>query len=283
MKKKTIWAHTLVKNEERYLWYAVMAIIDHVDKVLLWDTGSSDHTVEIIQEIKKIKGEKVDFREVGSVDPVKFTEVRQKMLDETKSDWFLIVDGDEIWWEDSIKKVVETIKNDESGLEMIISPYYNIIGDIYHYQEEAGGGYYIDNHSGHINIRAVSRNIPGLHLEKPHGQQGFYDGERVLIQERPVKNRQFLDFPYLHFTNMRRSFSAKEDKNVPKRNIKFKYELGISFSKDFSYPEVFYKDAPEFVLSPWSRMSNSYLVRAGMETLLKKVKRAILLNKKVGY
>lgn len=283
MKKKTIWAHTLVKNEERYLWYAVMSVVDHVDKILLWDTGSSDKTLKIIEEIKKAKGDKIDFRECGAVDPVEFTKVRQKMLDETKSDWFLIVDGDEVWWKDSIRLVVETIQKEGETLETIISPYYNIIGDIYHYQEEAGGGYHIDDRFGHINIRAVNRRIPGLHLEKPHGQQGFYDKEGVLIQERLPKYRKFLDASYLHFTNMRRSFSAGEDQNVPKRKIKFKYELGIPFPAGFKHPEVFYKNSPDIVSSPWQKMSGKYLLRAGAETVLKKIKRRILPKKTVGY
>ena len=110
MSKKNIWVHTLVKNEEKYLWYAVMSVADFVDKVLLWDTGSSDKTVEIIKQIQNIKGDKVEFKEVGEVDPEEFTKVRQQMLQQTKSDWFMILDGDEVWWEKSIKEVHEDIK-----------------------------------------------------------------------------------------------------------------------------------------------------------------------------
>lgn len=282
MKRKTIWVHTLVKNEERYLWYGVMSVIDFVDRVLLWDTGSTDQTVQIIHEIQKLKGEKIDFQEVGEVDPAEFTEVRQKMLDRTKSDWFLIVDGDEVWWENSIQKVVETIKQEGDKLETIVSPYYNIIGDIYHHQEEAGGGYQIDQRHGHINIRAVNRKIPGLHLEKPHGQQGFYDGDGRLIQERDKKYRKFIDAPYLHFTNMIRS-SKIYDNKVPKRKNKFKYEIGIPFPQNFSYPEVLSKGAPQFIPSPWQKMSTGYITRASVETILKKVKRKIAPSKSIGY
>lgn len=283
MRKKSIWVHTLVKNEERYLWYAVMSVVDFVDKILLWDTGSSDKTLDIIAEIKKAKGEKIDFREVGEVDPAEFTMVRQQMLEQTKSDWFLIVDGDEVWWEASIKKLVETILKEGDKLETIVNPYYNLVGDIYHYQEESAGRYQIDGRCGHVTIRAINRKIPGLHLKKPHGQQGFYDNRGNLIQERPISKRKFLDIPYLHFTNMRRSFSAQEDSRVPKRNAKYKYELGISFPADFKYPEVFYKFHPEIVSSPWVKMSRQYFWRAGLETVLKKIKRKLLPIKAVGY
>lgn len=280
--KKSIWVHTLVKNEERYLWYAVMSVIDHVDKILLWDTGSTDKTKDVIREIQKIKGDKIDFKEVGSVDPEQFTKVRQEMLDQTKSDWFLIVDGDEVWWDKSIKEVVKTIQ-EENNLEMIVSPYYNVIGDIYHYQAESAGRYQIDERHGHINIRAINREIPGIHFEKPHGQQGLYDKDGILIQERSNKYRKFVDAPYMHFTNMIRSSSRQSDLNVPKRDRKFKHEIGLSFSKDFHYPEIFYQEKPEIVSSPWNKMSQTYFIRGSGETLLKRIKRKILPNTKVGY
>ena len=88
----TITAHCLVKNEARFVWFSVMSVIDYVDKILLWDTGSSDSTVEIIQEIlktDKAKG-KVSFNEVGEVTPTEFTATRQEMLKQTKTDWFMI-------------------------------------------------------------------------------------------------------------------------------------------------------------------------------------------------
>src|SRR3989344_6399471 len=182
---KTITAHCLVKNEARYVWFAVMSVIKHVDKVLLWDTGSTDETVEIIKEILKTpEGAKIDFREIGEVGAVTFTKTRQKMLEETKTDWFIIVDGDEVWWDESIKGVTDYIQKVDKNLESIISPSYNIVGDIYHHQEKAAGKYKIDDYSGHINLRAVNCKIPGLHFEKPHGQQGLYDGPGTLVQER---------------------------------------------------------------------------------------------------
>src|SRR3989344_7953645 len=278
-----IWAHTLVKNEERYLWYAVMSVIDYVDKILLWDTGSSDKTVEIIREIQKIKGDKIDFKEVGSVDPEQFTKVRQQMLEVTESDWFMIVDGDEVWWEESIKKVVNTIQTEDKSLETIVSPYYNVIGDIFHYQEERAGRYKIDNKEGHFNIRAIKRGIEGLHFDKPHGQQGLYDQDEILIQERSKEYRIFIDAPYMHFTNMIRSSSRKDDLNVPKRSQKFKHEIGLNFPKNFYYPEVFNLSKPSFVSYPWDKMNSKYIVRSKIETILKKIKRNILPNIKVGY
>ena len=278
-----IWVNTLVKNEERFLWYSATSIIDWVDKILIWDTGSTDKTIEIIKELKKAYPQKIDFKEVGEVSVDEFTEVRQKMLEETKSDWFIILDGDEVWWEDAIKQVVELINKKGDQLESIVNRYINLVGDIYHFQEEAAGRYEIDGRRGHLTIRAMKRSIPGLHLAKPHGQQGFFDGEGRLIQARSAKRREFIETPaFLHFTHLVRSSSRKKDLIVPKRKIKLKYELGTPFPLDFYYPEAFFKPRPKIVSCPWQKMDKAFFIKAAFLTLPKKVKRRLIKGRS-GY
>ena len=278
-----IWAHTLVRNEERYIWFSVMSVINYVDKILIWDTGSTDNTVSIIREIKKKYPEKIDFKKVGKVDAQKFTEVRQEMLDITKSDWFLIVDGDEVWWDGGISKVTQIIRKHGNNLETIVNGYFNIIGDIYHYQEEKAGKYKIDGKEGHLTIRAINRSIPGLHFGKPHGIQGIFDKGDRLIQERDIKKRMSIDESlYLHFTHMIRSKDFSENLKVMKRDIKFKHELGFRFPLDFYYPEVLFRPRPTIVPSPWEKMNKNYILRALIETPLRKFKRRVLRTKS-GY
>ena len=274
-----IWAHSLVKNEERYLWYAIESVINHVEKVMLWDTGSTDKTREIARELVKKYPDKISFKEVGEVSPEKFTEIRRQMLTESKADWLLLVDGDEVWWEDSIRELTGFINEHGVNYESIISPNFNIIGDIYHYQEESAGRYQIDERRGHINIRATSLKIPELHFDKPHGSLGLFDGDGKLIQERDRKKRIFINAPYVHFTNMIRSSGREKDLLVPKRKIKLKYEIGNSFSKDFYYPEVFFEDHPSVIESPWVRMNEAFKFRACLETPLRKIKRRIWQGK----
>ena len=280
---KTITVHTLVQNEEKYLWFSVMSVIDFVDKVFIWDTGSTDKTVEIIKEIEKARPGKVYFKEVGGVSPNEFTSVRQKMLEETKTDWLILVDGDEVWWEQSIMEIVSMINESGNKLDTITNRYTNLIGDIYHYQDDNAGKYHIDGRSGYLTIRAMNRDIKGLNVNKPHGQQGFFNGDGVLIQEMNPKRRKFIDRPVcLHFTNLPRS-SKSSDEKVPKRKMKYKYELGESFPLDFYYPEVFFRPKPSVVNYPWIKRSGFYSLRAAIETPLKLLKRKIFPDQKSGY
>lgn len=270
---KTITVHTLVQNEEKYLWFSVMSVIDFVDKVFIWDTGSTDKTLEIIKEIEKAKPGKVYFKEVGKVDINEFTSIRQKMFEETKTDWFLILDGDEVWWKESIERLSETINKQGETLESIVVPFYTLVGDIYHYQEKVAGRYLIDGRRGHLTIRAINRKIPGLCLKNPYGQEGYFDEIGKPIQERSPKKRKFLETPFMHLTHLARS-PANLDRNVPLRAAKFKYEVGRVFPYDFYYPEVFFKPRPKFIPSVWEKMQSSFVAKSAILAFPRKVRRA---------
>src|SRR3989344_2958927 len=136
-----IWAHTIVNNEENFIWFSLMSVVDFVDQILIYDTGSTDKTVEIIKEIQKIKGNKIILKQVGLTGGNEFPKLRQKMLEESRCDWILVLDGDEIWWENSIKKVIKEINDKGDVTSGIVVPMVVPVGDIYHLQEEKAGQY----------------------------------------------------------------------------------------------------------------------------------------------
>lgn len=259
-----IWANTIVNNEENFIWFAVMSVVDFVDKVLIWDTGSTDRTVEIIRKIKDIKGDKVEFKEIGIVGKDKFPKMRQAMLEESRCDWILVLDGDEIWWDKSIKKVINTIHKKGNKIDGIVVPMVVPVGDIYHLQDEKAGQYKLLGRKGHLNLRAINMKIQGLHVDWPYGKESYFDGENKLIQERPQV--VFLEAPYLHVTHLKRSRLG---------NIKFKHELGELVNKRFVYPEVLYQQYPDFISSPWVKISGFNYIKSKILTPLRRIKRRI--------
>lgn len=242
-----IWVNTIVNNEENFIWFALMSVLDYVDKILVWGSGSTDKTVEII---KTIKSQKIEFKEVGLTDKFEFTKMRQKMLEQSKGDWILILDGDDIWWKDSIKKLVDCINKKGNNLDAIVNPFYNVLGDIYHYQSEEAGQYKLIGKKGHLTIRAINREISGLHVKGTYGQEGFWDLNNQPIQQRDSNKIAFLEAPFLHLTHLKRSSIDNHGK--------YKYELGIPFPEDFKYPEVFRRKRPNFVYNPLTKRSKFY-------------------------
>jgi glycosyltransferase involved in cell wall biosynthesis len=269
----TIWVNTIVRNEERYLWFAVKSVIDYVDKILIWDTGSTDRTVEIIKKLQETYPDKIDFKEVGSASRKEFSILRQKMLSESDCDWILVLDGDELWWQVSIKEVIATILVRGGELDSIVTPYLNLVGDIYHKQEEAAGRYKIDGRMGHLTIRAINKAIPGLHIDKPYGQEGFFDGDGEAIQKRDSRRRLYIDAPYLHLSHLSRS---SKNPDVIDRPKKIKFEIGERLPLDFYFPEVLFLKRPNLVCSPWRKADLCYWLKASLLSPARFIKRRLL-------
>lgn len=274
-----IVAHSIVKNEEKLVWYALNSVLDYVDEILVWDTGSTDKTIEII---KTISSPKIKFFYSTHIDPESFTVIRQKMLEATKSDWLFMLDGDEIWPSESIKRTRLFIDSPtQSQYEYLIHPYSNLVGDVYHYQEKVAGKYRIGQYSGHVTIRFINlKKLPKLHFAMPHGQQGLFDANNILIQDRRPFLGHFLDLPYLHATHLARS---SKDRDVMKRPFKRKFDLGLPFSRGFIYPVSFYIPHPPIISSPWRQRNLGYFLKALAQSPFKLVKRNLFRSLTSGY
>lgn len=266
-----IAAHCVVRNEEKWIWYSLMSVIDYVDEILVWDTGSTDKTVDII---KTLFSPKIRYKQINQVDAKSFTLAHQAMLEETKSDWVLIVDGDEIWPEEAISRTISAIKDGNSQVEYLVSKYLNLVGDVYHYQDPLASHYRIGNYYGNFTIRAVNLSlVPGIHFGNPYGSEGFFDSNNVPIQNRKPAKSILITRPYLHTSHLRRS---SQDKLVMQRGRKYKHELGISLHSNFTYPKCFYLPKPQLVSSPWKKRNLIFTLNALWQTPLKYLYRRML-------
>lgn len=269
---KTITGHMVVKNEERWVWYSIMSVINYLDKMIIFDNGSTDKTPLIIKEILKKKEykKKIIFEEKGSTNKSSYTRLRQEQLDRTDTDYFMIVDGDEIWWEDSIKEVIGII-NSENPPELIATRFINCAGDIYHYRDDKRETYCINGITGAISIRVFSLKIKGIHCNGEYGNEGYVDFQEKTVQNNIWKTKIQKGY-FLHTSYLQRSGSMKKDKEVYFRDWKIKHQnlWDHRFPKQYLYPEVFYYNTPQIVHRPWDRAG---IYRRFMQ--IKKIKRLL--------
>ena len=86
--------HMMVRNEEYWIWFAVTAALEGCGRLMLWDTGSEDRTLELA---RAVADDRLHIERVAVPNNRRLCDVRNAMLDATDTDFFAIVDGDEVW------------------------------------------------------------------------------------------------------------------------------------------------------------------------------------------
>ena len=256
MNKITVTAQMIVRNEDQFVGFAIQSVLPFVDKFLIMDTGSTDKTTKII---KGFESPKIIFEERGATTPEKLIDLRKELIAKTETDFFLLVDGDEIWPKSNIQKLMGSLDLLPDGKIVIYCRTRNAVGDVYHYLPEDAGRYQFQGKTGHFTMR-MFRNVRGLSVE------GTYPLETYTLQGRSLNDWdekiQFVDTWYLHATHLKRSSSHDEVIGFRSQKI----ETGIKFLPN-EIPEVFTQKQPRrsflfeigtAVLTPLKALKRSY-------------------------
>ncbi len=96
----------MICNGERYIRQVIKSTTPYVSKHLIFDTGSTDRTLEYIKELQK-EYPQIELHETpvnkksiewdGNHLSLELTSVRNRMLELTKTKWVWQVDDDEIY------------------------------------------------------------------------------------------------------------------------------------------------------------------------------------------
>ena len=266
MKKAKLTAHMIVKNEEYWIWYAIHSVLPLIDAMLIFDTGSTDKTPEIISAFPQGK---VVFEKKGPQKREGLVSLRNEMVKRTKTDWFILVDGDEIWPRSGLKAVVKNIQNSSDDTWGLVVRTRNCVGDVWHYQPESAGRYELLGRKGHLSIR-VYRKLPGFTWQGEYPNEAYCDdlGNPINDQDEHLR---FVDVAYWHVTHLPRSSRSQQ---VIDRTKKRKLERGIK-AKRIELPEVFFAQRPVIVPSPWMRPTILQQSGAAILTPLRRVKRRL--------
>lgn len=241
MKSPNLTAHMLVQNEDIFVWYAIQSILPHVEQILITDNGSTDHTLEIINSIKSPK---IKLKKYSPTDREGLVERRREHIKMTKTDWFFLIDGDEIWPEKNLNYMIQLIKESDKSIKAFACRTRNCVGDIYHYQPEAAGNYQILDQKGHLTVRFFRNEDIKL--------TGEYPLEAFTFNDLPIQNQtnhlKFADTWYLHTTHLPRSSSTLANAQVIDRLKKYKLEIGKSMSKA-ELPQILF-DSSKPIITP---------------------------------
>ena len=176
-----VTVQTIVKNEENWVWFSLMSVKDLVKSVIVYDDNSTDKTKEIVESIKDPK---ISLKPVKTNLPSDLTGFRNEMLKETKTDWFVLLDGDEVWNNTTFKGFLKFLEKQHKDIYAVALHTRNCVGDIYHYLPEEAGEYEILGRKGHLNIRAY-RKLPGFHWKGEYPLESYVDekGDSINSQD----------------------------------------------------------------------------------------------------
>lgn len=265
-----ITVHMVVKNEDRFIWYALSSILPFANVILIVDTGSRDKTVEII---KSFRSPKIHFSSKLIYHPEDLAYIRQMQLVQTKTDWIWVVDGDEIYTKSLGNEISDTIQKDDM-LEGIVVGRYDLMGDIYHHQSETVGTYNTFGSSGHYVLRLLNKkNIHGLHVQGIYPYEGYYDETGIEVLHHDKKSYYFTKGRLFHAMYLKRSSKGTNLVDTFHR-MKGKIEWGNPFPGTQRFPEVFFKKTIN-IPSVLDRRSLLYEVIAVLITPIKILKRKI--------
>lgn len=216
-----ISGHMIIRNEDQFVGFAIRSALPFLERLFIYDTGSTDQTVRVVREMGDSK---IVFDEKGPQTPAGITALRNEMIAKTKTDWFFLLDGDEVWNQEILKKYFEFTLGQPKNILATYLQTRNCVGDIYHYRREDSGKYEIGDKRGHLNIRAYRKTVKW---------EGQYPLEHC-VDTTDKNSLAFFDGFYWHMTHLKRS-SASE-KVLGFRNQIF--DLGIK-TRTEEMPEVF--------------------------------------------
>lgn len=261
-----VTVQTIVKNEENWVWFSLVSVKDLVKSIIVYDDNSTDKTKKIVESIKDPK---IYLKSVKTNSPSDLTEFRNEMLKKTKTDWFVLLDGDEVWNSTTFKGFLKFLEKQPKDIYAVALHTRNCVGDIYHYLPEEAGEYEILGRKGHLNIRAY-RKLPGFHWKGGYPLESYVDEKGGSINSQD-KHLAFFDDFYWHMTHLARSSSR--EKVLGWRKVKL--EAGIKVKDSGQFPKVFNLVRPEIVPDPWIKVGPLQKIYSFALTPFKKLRRRL--------
>lgn len=203
MKHPLLTPVILVMNDEYFLPYCLEASRGFFQRYVIYDVGSDDRTTDIIEWfVNSMKGKAEFFvRRVPKVVPSIQGTFRNSMIAEARSEWYFILDADEIYAPDSFQAIVEAAE----GMNKSHHQYGQLYGVV-----------------PRIEIAGDLKSAYGVGKRVPHHRiyhrtaiwTGPHPGEAPLYEQTIQNERWIHDVTCYHFHNAERS---REDAAVPKR------------------------------------------------------------------
>jgi len=224
MNKPTVSLCMIVKNEEDVIARCLESVKNHVDEIIIVDTGSTDKTKEVLSNYD------VKLYEFAWND--NFSDARNFAKDKATMDWILQLDADEYFLKGEAEKLKQEIeKTKKNSLSIQIT---NLVRN-----NEKG--------AAHTYAR-LFKNLPEIQYNFAIHEQVFMNGESV---ETEITNIRIMHTGYTTETYKRKNKNARNMKMIQNElkknptNSFMLFNMGNEYSTQEKYDKAleFYKKA----------------------------------------
>lgn len=212
----------LVMNEEFWLPYCLESVRGRFSRYVIYDIGSKDSTRDVLRWFLDASpnGTSFVYRELPFVEPKVQGVFRNSMIAEAMSDWYLILDGDEVYTQDGLDNMILEMENMK---EMFISKHrtYGVVRRV--------------ETTRHLT-HAYGQNLDRPHHRIYHRKMIFggpHPGEYPLLEQKSGNEHWFSKkVVCYHFHNCSRSRLDEEVPSRIRRRTKDTYHRGEALPFD---------------------------------------------------
>lgn len=116
-------SNTIVKNGMPFIGKVLEQVEPYMEEMIIHlSIKSNDGTKEVLEEMAK-KYPKIKLFEENVSSPAQLTEIRNKQVEMTKSDWILFLDDDDYWPKDQLELCLKELDKDPKVLSYSVNPY----------------------------------------------------------------------------------------------------------------------------------------------------------------
>lgn len=192
----------LVMNDEYFLPYALECTRGHFERYVIYDVGSTDETGNVIDWfVETNKEAKFVVRKLPFVDPAVQGTFRNSMIPETETNFYFILDADEVYHESEFDRIYWAV----CGLE---NKHYDTKGKVKY------GAFKRIEVSYDLTMRYDKKRSHHRLYHRSAYWTGSHPGEDPVFTQNKNSEAHFDDITCYHFHNAARSTA---DVEVPKR------------------------------------------------------------------
>lgn len=238
MRIESITPATMICNEEFWCYYSIRDMLKVFPKIIVLDTGSTDRTVEIIKEAFPMDRVQLIEENYNGKDTL-IGNGRNVLRELCPTEWMLLWDGDEIWREAQLRRMLEF--EIEPTAEIIMVTGWNV--------QDVDGKLKLRTHDRANRDGLFSKNIRWYRTDYPYESYGLHD------THLPQGKVQYLPSMEVYAYHMRHTLRSSKNWETFFRKDK------INFYPYGHLPEQTFEDMPaDWIGEIDPRFPNPYLL-----------------------